>query len=227
MRTLVQQSGFTKWQILKIAFFVCAIIALFVAGQAYDFDIRQTVEEIKTFSQTNPLQAALWYVAIFTAIKFLFVPATPMAAFAGYIFGGFLGSLISIFTMTLASVAMFYFGRIMGKEAIAERLEGKFKTFKKYNQKLEQNALSTVVFLRIVPLFPLVVVNMGLGVSRVGVFDYTLGTIIGIAPGMLLLAFFGENFTDWQNPLLYVFGALYVALLVGAVIVKRRVQISR
>lgn len=47
--------------------------------------------------------------------------------------------------------------------------------------------------LRLVPVAPFVVVNAVAGASRISLRDFALGTLLGMAPGMLALAVFSEG----------------------------------
>ena len=66
----------------------------------------------------------------------------------------------------------------------------------------------TVIFLRLVPLFPFNFLNPVLGVTEVKFKDYFFGTIIGIIPGTFVFVYLGESFkmlSIW-NILLAVLG---------------------
>ena len=50
-----------------------------------------------------------------------------------------------------------------------------------------------IVTLRIVPVAPFVVINLVAGASHISFRDFALGTLIGLLPGLLAIAFFADG----------------------------------
>jgi uncharacterized membrane protein YdjX (TVP38/TMEM64 family) len=47
--------------------------------------------------------------------------------------------------------------------------------------------------IRLVPIAPFTVVNVAMGASEIRVVDYLLGTLLGLAPGLLVMAAVGNQ----------------------------------
>jgi phospholipase D1/2 len=61
--------------------------------------------------------------------------------------------------------------------------------------------LLAVIFIRVVPLAPFTVVNLAAGASRISIHAYMLGSLLGMAPGILAMVFFADGLlAAWRNP---------------------------
>lgn len=194
-------------------------MAIFL-GYLVDIDIEKSLQQIKSFSEQKPFQGAIIFILFFLVLKFTFIPMISVAIFAGYLFGSFWGSIVAIIAITLSSTLIFLLARFLGKNFTIKFLEEKYSRLKRYNQKLKTKGFITVLFFRVVPIFPLMVINLGLGISRVKLTDYTLATILGVAPGVIILTHAGKYLLDWKNPKLYIFLGLYLILLIGTFLIR-------
>ncbi len=70
----------------------------------------------------------------------------------------------------------------------------KYPKINHYENALSRNGFFTVVFLRLVPLFPFNALNPILGVTDIRFKDYFLGTLVGIIPGTFAFVYLGEAF---------------------------------
>ena len=59
----------------------------------------------------------------------------------------------------------------------------------------QENALSYMLFLRLIPAFPFFIVNLVPAFLGVGFSTYVVGTFIGIIPGSLVYASLGDGFS--------------------------------
>lgn len=165
-------------------------------------DIRQLAdgERIRAYAEENFWKGVIAYILIFTAVKFTFVPMTPLTALGGYVFGSVWGTLLATVAITLSSTLMFFIARFLGEDTVRKFTDKRFKRLSSYNAVLERHGFITVIFFRILPVAPLAVVNFGLGLTRVKDRDFILGTFVGVLPGNIFLASIGYRATDYTSP---------------------------
>ncbi|MFW6283188.1 MAG: TVP38/TMEM64 family protein [Minisyncoccales bacterium] len=209
---------------IKISILLIIIITAIAVGIFSDTDFLQLLKDLKQFSASHPIKASIYFFLIFLVIKFTFLPMSSVSVIAGNIFNPIWGVIISIISITISSVIMFLLARYLGSDFVKKFVENKYKLIKKYNKKLEENGFLTVLFFRVIPTLPLAAVNLGLGLSRVSLMNFTLATIIGVAPGVTLLAKAGQYLGDWSNPKLYIYLGLYFLMLIIVILIsyKRR-----
>lgn len=180
-------------------------------------DIRQRVEE-------NLWTGIGLFILLAVVAKLLFIPVSPFSLLAGYLFGGLLGGIIALSALTLASLVPFWLARHLGAGFVRETIEIRSDRLKRYNDLVHRRGFMAVLFLRLVPTLPMTAVNLLFGLTRVRVRDFMVGTLLGLAPGIFLLAYIGHYADDYTNPLLYVFAGLFVLMVFTAAIIGYRMR---
>lgn len=207
---------------LKITSLALILIVLgigsFVADPKNLFDqeaLRETIHQ-------NFWYGAILFVLITVLLKMLFVPLTPVSIAAGYLFGPNLGLPIALASALLSSVIPFLLARSLGFHFVESLIQNRFKLLERYSKTIEKHGFLTVLFFRIVPLLPHMVVNLGFGLTRVSAKDFILASIAGLLPGMVLLVSIGDTLSDYSQPKLYVFIGLYILFLALTVAIAYR-----
>jgi uncharacterized membrane protein YdjX (TVP38/TMEM64 family) len=91
-------------------------------------------------------------------------------------------------------------------------VEKKYSKIKEYDQKLEENGFMTVLFFRLVPLFPFNGLNFALGLTKVRIKDYFFATLIGIIPGTFAYVYLGSSLAE-MNYANIIFAIVLIILL--------------
>jgi phospholipase D1/2 len=151
-----------------------------------------TVDRLVSFS--GEISESPWgfllAIGAFVVGSLLALPVTLLIAASAVVFGPWYGFLYSLLGGLLSAVVNFGIGQGLGRDAI-RRLAG--KRVNRLSARLSRRGLLTVIALRIVPVAPFVVVNLVAGASHIRFRDFTLGTLLGLAPGTLALSFFAEG----------------------------------
>ena len=121
--------------------------------------------------------------------------------------------------MTIAcgsALLSYLIGHLTGKNFIRYFAGKKVNSISK---RLAKRGIWTILFLRIVPVAPFAVINLLAGASHIRLRDYTLGTLIGMIPGVLLLSlFFGSLMQFILN--METQNIILVAVLMGVAILS-------
>lgn len=136
---------------------------------------------LRGFIGQNLLAALGLFVLAYVAVVALSLPgALIMTLTGGLLFGWQLGAPATVIGATLGATALFLVARSSFGEALAERAGPAVANLR---AGFQQDALSYMLFLRLVPVFPFVVVNLASAVLGVPLRTYVLGTFLGIIPG--------------------------------------------
>lgn len=134
------------------------------------------------------------------ALVLAYVPAAfvmfprPVLTLVGIIaFGPWLGFTYSMLGITLAGLATFYAGRALPKKTV-KRIAG--AKLEHVSQRLKRHGILAVAALRFLPTAPFGVESMIAGAIGIKVVDHTVGTLMGMAPGVLLMTVFGTQITN-------------------------------
>lgn len=164
--------------------------------------------------------APLLFLAVQIAASLLFLPRTLLAIVAGLVFGMGWGLCWAATGSTLGAIAGFLLARFINKGVID------FESMRRvgpYLERAERGGWRAVAALRLVPIMPHSLTNYVLGLSRIPLGPYSLGSFIGQLPltiAYVNLGAAGERAfaggADWVAPTVIGGAALLLSLLVPA-----------
>ena len=167
--------------------------------------------------------APLALVLAYTPAEFLMFPRAVLTLFGSIAFGAWLGAAYALAGIFIASAATYFAGHLLPDGSV-RRLAG--SRVERVAQGLARHGVLAVLAVRVVPVAPSGVEGVVAGAMRITLWKYLVGTMLGMAPGVLATAFFGgEVATALEDPSkvnYWLIGA--VVLLFGAVtfVVGRR-----
>ncbi|HEY7220346.1 MAG TPA: VTT domain-containing protein, partial [Candidatus Binatia bacterium] len=141
------------------------------------------------------------------------------------IFGPIMGSLYSIVGSLAGAAVTYAIGRLLGQDFVRKIAGTKWR---RLEQKIGQTGIVAVATLRLLPIAPFTIVNVVSGAFKVPLRDYTLGSLLGLAPGILITNLFAHQLTSAiRDPGIGAFLILVVLIaitLVGIVWLKHRLE---
>ncbi len=153
--------------------------------------IGQNYEALRGFISSNLILALAAYMLTYIAVVALSLPGgLIMTLSGGLLFGWEIGAPATIIAATIGATIVF----LIAKTSFGETLAAKAGPWlSKLQDGFKENALSYLLFLRLVPAFPFVVVNLAPAVLGVPLRTYVLGTFLGIIPGTTAFSFAGSG----------------------------------
>ena len=139
----------------------------------------------------HPIASVLAYVVLYITAASLSLPGCPiMTATGGLLFGWFIGGLATVVGATIGATILFLIARSALGGALSERAA---PWLAKLREGFKQDALSYLLFLRLVPAFPFWFVNIAPAVLDVPLRTYVIGTFLGIIPASFAFASAGAG----------------------------------
>ena len=120
----------------------------------------------------------------------LAVPLTLLVVAAVLAFGSVAGFFYSLAGAELSALLTYATGQGMGRDLV-RRYAG--DRLNRVSKQLSKRGVLTIVTLRIVPVAPFVVINLVAGASHISLRDFALGTLVGLLPGLIAIAFFADG----------------------------------
>ena len=130
------------------------------------------------------------FVAGYAIACVALVPGSLLTLAAGAIFGLTKGIALVFAGATLGSAAAFLVARYLARGAVERRLQGDAR-FDTLDRAIGAEGRRIVFLLRLSPVFPFVLLNYALGLSRVTLADYLVGGL-GMLPGTVLYVYYGR-----------------------------------
>ena len=185
---------FSVRRLLPLAALALAVAAVF----AFDLDryltfdsLRENRAALTGFVAANGVLASVVYVLIYAAAVALSLPGGAVLTIAGgFLFGTLLGGALVVLAATVGATLLFR----IAKTALGDPLRARAGPFlKKMEAGFQENAVSYLLFLRLIPLFPFFIVNLVPAFLGVTLRTYVLATFVGIIPGSLVYASVGAG----------------------------------
>ena len=175
-------------------------IAVFFAlglHEHFSFEsLRQNRAELVDLVARSWLLAAAIYVAVYAGTTALSLPWGSLLTLAGgFLFGPVLGTALTVMAATAGAFLLF----IIAKSALGDPLRARARravkagAWRRIEAGFQENALSYLLFLRLVPIFPFFVVNLVPAFLGVRPRIYLLGTFVGIIPGTVVYSVVGAG----------------------------------
>ena len=141
--------------------------------------------------ENSALLVGLIYVLIYIAVVAFSLPgAAVMTIAGGFLFGQWLGSVYVVVAATVGATILF----VAAKTALGDLLRAKAGPFlQKMEAGFRENALSYLLVLRLVPIFPFFIVNLVPAFLGVSLKVFFVATLVGIIPGSFVYATVGAG----------------------------------
>jgi len=139
----------------------------------------------------NHLAAPLIYMLIYIVVVAFSLPGgAVMTISGGFLFGALMGGIYAVAGATLGASALF----LIAKTSLGDYLLAKAgPVVKKMQAGFEENALSYMFVLRLMPLFPFFLVNLAPAFLGVPLRIYVIATFFGIMPATFVFALVGAG----------------------------------
>ena len=185
---------FSWRRLLPVLVFVGGLVVFFALGleRYLSIDVlRQHRSVLRAWVETSGLLAALVFMAVYiVTVAFSLPGATILTIVSGFLFGAVWGTVLVIISATLGATILFSIAKTTLSDVLRARagawllrLEAGFR----------QHALSYLLVLRLVPIFPFFIINLVPAFLGVPLSTFILGTFLGIIPGSFVYATVGAG----------------------------------
>ena len=153
---------------------------------------------LKDFISDNKLVSILLFMAIYIGIVSLSIPvATFLTLTGGYFFGHLLGTVMVVIAASIGASVIFSGTRMATRNNTKK--EKPSKLLEKMRKGFKQEAFLYMLTLRLIPIFPFVLVNIGAGILQVKPKIFFFGTLLGIIPGTFVYVSIGTALQSLLN----------------------------
>src|SRR5579883_2601660 len=190
--TTVKGDSVKRWLPLIVLAAGCALFFA-AGGQRYvSFEaLRAHRETLFAFVASHGVVAGLVFILAYAVVIAFSLPGgAVMTVFGGFLFGPYLGLAYAVIGATIGAAVVF----LAARTALGEMLHRRAGPFlHRMEAGFQENALSYLLVLRLIPLFPFWLVNLVPAFLGVTLRTYVLGTMIGIVPGTVVYALVGNG----------------------------------
>lgn len=193
----------TAWgRLAVLAAFAGLVAAVYALGLQEHLDF-STLQRHRAALQAWVAGHGALSVAVFAVVYAVSVAASVPGAVwltvaGGFLFGTLGASVVVVAAATAGATAVFLLARYVTGEAWKARLGDSRlgRAVMRMEAGFRANALSTMLVLRLIPLFPFWLVNLVPAVLGVALPTYVLGTVLGIIPATVVFASIGAGLDE-------------------------------
>ena len=210
---MADRPRFSLARLVPLLLLAAGLIAFFALGfhQYLTLDLlkENRVALAQWVAHHNTQAAALFVLAYIVVAAFSLPIAALVSIAGGYLFGIVDGTIWIVVGATIGSAILF----LAAKSALGDPLRARFADrIKAMEEGFRANAVSYLLLLRLVPLFPFWLVNLAAAFTGVSLGTFLITTAVGIIPGAFVFASIGNGlnalFDAGQNPDLSLVGLL-------------------
>lgn len=210
-----------KKSVFKLVFLIILVaIAVFLLNK-YNFLKGLGPNEIKEYIQGKGAMAPIIYVVILTLLPLLLFPDSVLVIAGGMVFGLWEGVVLTSIGSLLGGIIAFLISRVLGNGVVKKLIKRDIVMF---DNKGNQSAFFLILILRLIPLFPFKVVSYSAGLTDMKLRDFSLATVIGSLPGIIVYTNLGDKTTKLGTTDFYISIVLVVLLFAASLIFKRVLQ---
>ena len=168
--------------------FVASMVVAFLVfdlGQYFNLAFFETQRaHITDFHQANAGLTALIYVLIYILVTALSLPgAAVMTLVGGGAFGLLWGTVLVSLASSVGATLAFLVSRFLFRDFVQKRFGDNIRTF---NAGIERDGAFYLFFLRLVPAFPFVAINLIMGLTPMRVLKFFFVSQLGMLPGTIV-----------------------------------------
>ena len=196
--TAAPPAGGGVWGRILVLLIFAGVVGVVFSTGARDYLTLESLNanrgRLLEFVEANAVSAVLIFVGVYIAAVALSVPGAIWLTIAGgFVFGPLAATLYIVAAATMGAAIVFTLARYVFADVLRARAG---TALKKMEAGFTANALSYMLVLRLVPLFPFFLVNLVPAFLGVSLRTFVIGTFFGIIPGTFVFATVGAGLGD-------------------------------
>src|SRR5262245_33891663 len=169
------------------ALLVLAVVGFYVLGLHRYFSwefIRSHLDAWQAQVGENPLLALVVFFWVYVAVTALSLPgAAILTLVAGALFGRWVGTGVVSAASTLGATLAFLSSRYVLRDWVQRRFGDRLEPI---NRGVEKDGAYYLFTLRLVPVVPFFLINLGMGLTPIRLTTFAAGSWLGMLPGTFL-----------------------------------------
>ncbi|EYE88489.1 hypothetical protein Q428_07855 [Fervidicella metallireducens AeB] len=195
--------GYNTKKFISIIGFIVFVIIIVFYFRLYD------LKNVKRLVSSYGKAAPFIFLILCTIRPILLLPIGLFSVLGGILFGTILGTVYTVVGGTIGSIIAYYMARYWGRDWIEGLLNGKIK---KIDKKCEEKGFIVTFLMRVIPILPCDVVSYICGLSNIKIWEYIVGTFLGIIPGTFVYSYFGSSLDNIYSKQ-FILSVLFLILL--------------
>ena len=181
-----------KYWVVAVIIVLAALFFYFDLGKYLTLaSLKSNRDALVGFHARHQFAMIAIFIIVYIAQTAISLPgAAVLTLAAGAVFGVVMGTVYVNIGATAGATLAFLAARYLFRDVIRNKFGPRLE---KINRELETRGLNYLLFLRLVPVFPFFLINLGAGLTNMPLRTFVLGTVVGIIPGSLVFCNAGAS----------------------------------
>lgn len=189
-----------KKKLIFLAVVAAAVASFFYFGLGQYLSLeslKSNKDKLDLYYQDHAWSMVLGFIGFYIATVALSLPgATILTLAGGAIFGSIKGTMVVNVGATLGATLAFLAARFILRDWVDKKFGEKLQPL---NEGFSKNAVSYILHLRLIPIYPFFLVNLLSGLTHIPLRTYFFGTMFGTLPGTFVYANAGSNLASIES----------------------------
>ena len=141
-----------KKNMLKFSILVVLLLGIIIAIKYYNLESYLDRSMLQSHLDALGMFAPLAYIILYTIATIIFLPGAPLTILGGLLFGTFYGTIYTVIGATIGATIAYLIAKYLARPFVEDIAKKKFTKLIEYDDKLKENGLATVLFLRFIPI---------------------------------------------------------------------------
>ena len=182
------------WPVVLIAAVLAAALGLGWHEHLSFKSLSYNREALMAWASANEKTAVLWFVGAYVLVVAASIPGKIWMTLAGgFLFGTVPGAVLTLIGTTIGSALLFVAVRYALRDFVASYFGPRLR---RLDEGFHKNEFSYLMALRLAPIFPFWIVNLGAALLGVRFWTFILTTFLGGIPGSFIYSSLGAGIGD-------------------------------
>ena len=191
--------------LIGFIYLLCFIVLMFLIFSKFQLQELTNINFVKNYQQiinnfksnNETLLLTLFFIGGIIWVLMLGF-ASPLAIAAGFIFGKWTGTLVTLLSCSIGSISLYILANSFFKEFIKEKFSSKIEKFIKLFNK---NEFFYFMLFRVTggPGVPFAIQNLLPVIFNMKIKNYFFATLLGLLPGVFILSSIGSGLDKFIN----------------------------
>ena len=188
------------WKLIALATFLLLIIIINFSGYFSYLNLHQISSNylfIENYIDSNFFSACLIFILVYILAVIVVMPGAWLLTFSGgFFFGWIIGSFLTVVGATIGACILFILSKSILGKYLNQKIKNKKGVLANFEKNINDNAFNYLLFMRLMPLFPFVFVNIAPSLLGIGFFVFFITTCLGIIPATIIYSLLGSGASD-------------------------------
>jgi uncharacterized membrane protein YdjX (TVP38/TMEM64 family) len=158
--------------------------------------IQKAAFKLKEYVKSHYLESVLIFIGVYMVLNVWFPAAGVLTLLGGFLYGPALGTFFVESAAVLGAALTFEISRYIARGWIQKKWITHIQGF---NRELSRRGYIYLLFVRLFPLVPYILVNFLSGLTKVRLWTFLWTTALGSLPGIVIFCYFGHQLLNIKS----------------------------